>query len=274
MSKAASGQTGYLLTFAAFAMTLGCNGTSSTDSGPGPRDGSVLDASDASSDSGSPDAACSTSTLAFELQAAQGARYCIGAPGTCLSISGVSDWLTIRAVNAGAPLTVAADCSTRCGDCQLVGCPALCEAPRPFGDAGARMNWDGTYFPAGTCGAGMACVGQACATAGDYVATLCGYAELPDAAPVGACGGVATPTCVDLPFVWPPSADAGTIRGTLGAPSNDAGACCPAGWNLYSCTYPDAGAGLQCHNPALGCASSTTCGQGCDAIVTGRCDGG
>jgi hypothetical protein len=51
----------------------------------------------------------------------------------------------------------------------------------------------------------------------------------------------------------------------------DAGNCCPAGWNLYACTYPDGGSGQACHNPQLGCASSTTCGQGCDQVVSGRC---
>lgn len=56
--------------------------------------------------------------------------------------------------------------------------------------------------------------------------------------------------------------------------TGDAGNCCPAGWDLYSCTYPDGGAGQACHNPQLGCASSTTCGQGCDPVVSGRCGGG
>ncbi|HEX8791821.1 MAG TPA: hypothetical protein VF765_12795 [Polyangiaceae bacterium] len=54
----------------------------------------------------------------------------------------------------------------------------------------------------------------------------------------------------------------------------DAGNCCPAGWDLYACTWPDGGAGQACHNPQLGCASSTTCGQGCDQVVTGQCGGG
>jgi hypothetical protein len=51
------------------------------------------------------------------------------------------------------------------------------------------------------------------------------------------------------------------------------GKCCPVGWMMYGCTYPDGGAGLACHNPALGCASSMTCGEGCDTVVTGRCAG-
>jgi hypothetical protein len=47
--------------------------------------------------------------------------------------------------------------------------------------------------------------------------------------------------------------------------------CCPTNWLLYSCAYPDGGTGLACHNPAMGCASSTACGEGCDMIVFGRC---
>ena len=54
----------------------------------------------------------------------------------------------------------------------------------------------------------------------------------------------------------------------------DGGACCPSSWSMYACTYPDGGAGLACANPAQRCASSTTCGAGCDAVVGGRCDGG
>jgi len=53
----------------------------------------------------------------------------------------------------------------------------------------------------------------------------------------------------------------------------DAGDCCPTGWFLYSCTFPDGGAGMACHNPQLGCPSSGTCGTGCDSVATGRCGG-
>jgi hypothetical protein len=60
---------------------------------------------------------------------------------------------------------------------------------------------------------------------------------------------------------------------TCGGGTGDGGTCCPAGWDLYACTYPNGGNGQACHNPALGCASSLTCGQGCDPVVTGRCGG-
>jgi hypothetical protein len=50
-------------------------------------------------------------------------------------------------------------------------------------------------------------------------------------------------------------------------------ACCPLGWDMYTCIDTDDKdrQGLNCHNPALGCASSLICGQGCDFEVTGRC---
>jgi len=59
-----------------------------------------------------------------------------------------------------------------------------------------------------------------------------------------------------------PSADAGLDAGL---------ACCPTGFLLYGCKEPDGGAGFACHNPALGCASALTCGQGCDPQVSGQC---
>jgi hypothetical protein len=54
--------------------------------------------------------------------------------------------------------------------------------------------------------------------------------------------------------------------------SSDAGlACCPMAFLMYNCQGFDGGTGFACHNPALGCASSLICGQGCDPQVSGRC---
>jgi hypothetical protein len=77
------------------------------------------------------------------------------------------------------------------------------------------------------------------------------------------------------PITCPDGSQGDCAQGTpvCGGPA-DAGPCCPTGWNLYACTWPDGGAGQACHNPALGCASSLTCGQGCDQVVWGRCGGG
>jgi len=47
--------------------------------------------------------------------------------------------------------------------------------------------------------------------------------------------------------------------------------CCPTGYLLYSCTLRGGETGLACHNPAMGCASSSSCGSGCDPQVSGRC---
>jgi hypothetical protein len=62
------------------------------------------------------------------------------------------------------------------------------------------------------------------------------------------------------------------ICADAGVASPDAAlACCPTRFLLYGCKGPDGGAGFACHNPALGCASSLTCGQGCDPQVSGPC---
>jgi hypothetical protein len=56
-----------------------------------------------------------------------------------------------------------------------------------------------------------------------------------------------------------------------GSADASAVACCPSGWLMYSCAFPDGGQGLACHNPALGCASALVCGVGCDSVVSGQC---
>jgi hypothetical protein len=59
----------------------------------------------------------------------------------------------------------------------------------------------------------------------------------------------------------------------LPTPLLDAGkiACCPAGWDMYTCIDRDGGHGLACHDPQEGCPSSLYCGEGCDPVVSGRC---
>ncbi|HMA92697.1 MAG TPA: hypothetical protein VKP30_08425, partial [Polyangiaceae bacterium] len=58
--------------------------------------------------------------------------------------------------------------------------------------------------------------------------------------------------------------------GSAGAPS--VSECCPANFDLYPCNKREGGTGLACHNPAMGCPSSETCGGGCDPVVSGRCE--
>jgi hypothetical protein len=147
---------------------------------------------------------------------------------------------------------------------------------------GEQRSWDGTYFAASTCGAGTACIAPACASQGRYTAKMCAYAQTSGGGGAPFCNAVQTPTCATIDFDWPPPGGSATVTGMLDetgdggssdSPSDvEERACCPAGWLLYGCAYADGATGQACHNPALGCASSTTCGEGCDRVVSGRCD--
>ena len=70
------------------------------------------------------------------------------------------------------------------------------------------------------------------------------------------------------------SSGTGSSSGGTSSSSGGGGGCCPSGYEMYTCTYPGGGAGYACHNPALGCASSTVCGQGCDTAHAGVCGSG
>jgi hypothetical protein len=151
-------------------------------------------------------------------------------------------------------------------------------------DEGERRTWSGVYYSTSTCGGGSACVGPDCAAAGRYMARMCAYAEEMAGESPPFCTAVATPTCVSMDFDWPPPGGSSTVTGVIGEVSEggvsddaggnpaDGGSCCPVSWLLYACTYPDGGAGQACHNPLTACVSSQTCGEGCDRVVTGRCD--
>jgi hypothetical protein len=90
---------------------------------------------------------------------------------------------------------------------------------------------------------------------------------------VGACSSTAIPAGNDNGGQDGGNDSGNDATSADGGGSPDAGHCCPAGWDMHPCTFPTGGAGLACHNPAMGCASASTCGVGCDAVVTGRCGG-
>ena len=158
--------------------------------------------------------------------------------------------------------------------------PRLHRAP-----AGLPLEAPGAQGSCGDAGGG------ACGTDADCGATgICGFAEKDGCSAEGRCfpapgavcqayaagcacdGTLVNIACTGLPsgYASRPLAHAGPCLDASGG--SDGAACCPAGWGLYSCTYPDGGGGLACHNPALGCASSFTCGDGCDFVVEGACD--
>jgi hypothetical protein len=202
--------------------------------------------------------------------------------------------ITDAGPDAGNGCGTSADCPT--GDfCDLqaraggagVCCPAFGCAPNcPYGvlkDANGCATCQCAPAPdAG--GTGTPCTTSLdCPTGG-----ICGYPMAEGCAAKGSCfpapgvnckayapgcacdGTEISVVCTGLPsgYASKPLLHAGVCTDS-GSP--DAGACCPVGWSLYSCTYPEGGTGMACHNPALGCASSLTCGQGCDQVVNGRC---
>lgn len=261
------------------SLVVGCGGVAfgglpGADAGGGHDDGGELDVSVTDANEAGPDApadspaACPAGSIQFVMQVAPGGTsYCTGSTGCA------PGWLSIRP-QGGTPFLLNGGCTTTCAACEPVACPLICAAPTRIPPSGVTDTWNGTMFDASTCGAGVSCVNQECAPAGTYVARMCGNAERTLEASVGACVGDATATCVEVPFTWPPAGGSATVTGVLGAAAGG-GACCPAGWDLHDCAWPDGGAGLACHDPAKGCASSTVCGQGCDAVVMGRCaDGG
>jgi hypothetical protein len=150
--------------------------------------------------------------------------------------------------------------------CETCQCAPTADA----GIAGSTCNTDADCATGSLCGFPMA---DGCTATGTcFVAPQLGCNG---ASPGCACDGAEVNiVCNGLPSGYAPApllhqgacADSGT---TVAAA--DGGACCPSGWDLYSCTDADGGAGSACHNPQLGCASSLICGQGCDPVVTGRC---
>jgi hypothetical protein len=149
------------------------------------------------------------------------------------------------------------------------GCDTCQCAPVDAGVAGSSCTTDADCAAGGLCGFPTA---DACTATGTcFVApqVVCNAAS-----PGCACdGSEVNILCNGLPSGYAPAPllHAGACTDSGPAADSDGGACCPTGWDLYSCTYPDGGAGSACHNPQLGCASSSICGQGCDHVVTGRC---
>jgi hypothetical protein len=195
---------------------------------------------------------------------------------------------------AGPVCVMASDgtCAWQIRSCTTQVCPGLgCFPNCPNGVLKDSQGCDTCQCaPAADAGAN----GSPCATDADCrgpVASRCGFPIADACSATGVClvysqvgCNVASPGCAcdgsevnivcnGLPNGYAPAPllHQGACTDSGAGSVVDGGACCPTGWDLYSCTYPDGGAGSACHNPQLGCASSTTCGQGCDQVVTGRC---
>lgn len=138
-----------------------------------------------------------------------------------------------------------------------------------FAACSSNVSGGGACAKDADCAADQICgfpTADACSAAGQCFArpeaTCAAYS------PGCACdGSTINVTCTGLPdgYASAPLAHAGECT------DGGASACCPIGWSYYDCTFPDGGAGHACHNPALGCASSSICGEGCDSVVTSVC---
>jgi hypothetical protein len=195
------------------------DGSGSSSGGPGP-DGATSDgappideagATGDASDSGlTVDAGCPRGIVTFNVRpsATSGKQYC-GAGGCG------SEWFTIHPVGGGPALPIDGGCVTMCADCEPIACAIECPVATVLSPTGATREWDGTLYPPSTCGpSALACVGTSCAAPGKYVATMCGRPQPASDAAYPLCTSATTtsttPTCVDVPFDWPPPASDGT----------------------------------------------------------------
>ncbi|MGO9839072.1 MAG: hypothetical protein ACLP1X_33230 [Polyangiaceae bacterium] len=212
----------WLLGAVVLAGSVGCGSSATNGPDGGAGGGDATSPADAKGgDAMATDAGCVTGSVTFVVHVAPGSatRYCLGAPDTCSS-----EWLSVHAAGSDASLAIDMPCQSTCSQCQPIGCTDQCAIPSPLGDAGSSTTWDGTYYASGTCGAAaMACINPACAPAGNYVATFCGYPELPDASSLPGCTASSVPTCADTSFVWPPPAASAPVEGVLGGTAGDGG---------------------------------------------------
>lgn len=117
-------------------------------------------------------------------------------------------------------------CESLCEDaCEPGGCEFMLAAPEPIGREGLISVWDGTFFGnTVSCGGdlgGGRCIQTSCAAPGEYIATMCAFPVGKSEVGQGAAGtgaeicaaipGSATPTCIDVPFTWPPANEAGAV---------------------------------------------------------------
>lgn len=125
-------------------------------------------------------------------------------------------WLTISGATDGREYDVFAPaCTPSCDNCLHQDCSFLCVALYPLQDAGLQTTWQGSYYQAGTCGAGS-CFNSFSLPSGSYYATMCAYRVVPDGG--DACAAAESlPTCIKLPFNWPPADDGLQLVGTLDA---------------------------------------------------------
>ncbi len=125
------------------------------------------------------------------MTAMDSSRYCVNVCN--------GNWLQILPVDGGSSLRIFPN---PCPN----SCDAACPPDVPLAPGGHTYDWDGQVwggFGSDVCGAEVWCEGPVCMPPGQYVARMCAAKQTADGAT--SCGFGGTPTCVDVPFVCPPS---------------------------------------------------------------------
>jgi len=166
----------------------------------------------------------------------------------------------------GATARAADGCNTCiCAENGLWTCTTVACGTSDGGGAssGITCSYNGTsYHPGDIFPSVDACNSCTCPPSAQVACTLVGCGGSTGAGGMPGSGGAGGGT----------GGTAGNDDGGGGSPDAAGDACCPSGWSMYGCLYPEGGTAFACHNPAMGCASSNVCGLGCDRIVSGRCD--
>ena len=89
----------------------------------------------------------------------------------------------------------------------VVFCPlGICVAPYGAMYTGSSMDWDGSIYPASTCGSNVPSYTKEQAPPGHYIARMCGTPgtlDNPDAGFQAKCVASGPQVCVDVPFDFP-----------------------------------------------------------------------
>ncbi len=185
-----------------------CGGTTlATDSADGGGDANGGSTLTGSGDGG----ACSSSIVSFNLAVSSTDPVYLGGPQSQWPDSFACPiWLSV-APAGGAPITLDEEC--------FHSCPR----PQPVPPASQSYQWDGTAYtfadPATSSNGGSPECNETCAAPGNYVATFCvGYAG-PDAG-IEPAPENGSPTCTQVPFVWPPPGGYQSIDVTIAPTAN------------------------------------------------------
>jgi len=114
--------------------------------------------------------------------------------------------VTIRPANASTPLLLfPGTCERSCDTCRDEPCrPPVC-TKMGVAVTVAELDWDGSYYEPGTCGAGVPCVTRRLAAEGHYVAEFCAArgARTNDSIGVPLCVDSGEHRCASVEFDYP-----------------------------------------------------------------------